>query len=62
MPRYLGPGWIAAYAIGLLLWLAIYELWGAVVLVVLLAVGAAGIAAAAHMLGDGHVDRQEDGR
>lgn len=60
MPRYLGLGWIAAYAVGLLMWLAIYELWGAVVVVVLLVIGTAAIVAGAHLLGDGHVERTED--
>ena len=60
MPRYLGPGWLAAYALGLLCWLAIYELWGAVVVVVLLAVGAFGIIAAAEWLGRGNIDHPEE--
>jgi hypothetical protein len=45
-PRYLSPGWLAAYSAGLLAWLAIYELWGACVWAALM-VGAAWLGALA---------------
>lgn len=49
-PRYLGPGWLAAYALGLLCWLAIARLWGAVVVVALIAIGLFGTLAIAEWL------------
>ncbi|TMQ04396.1 MAG: hypothetical protein E6J90_51530 [Deltaproteobacteria bacterium] len=55
-PPYLGPGWIAAYAIGLLAWLAIFELWGACFVVAVLAIGTLGITALGELLATGHVD------
>jgi len=53
---YLKPGWIAAYAFGLIGWLAIYELWGrgAVVVVALIGVWLAVVAGEAmHWYPDG---------
>lgn len=38
-PSFCSPGWLAAYALGLLCWLAIAKLWGAVVVVALIAFG-----------------------
>lgn len=61
-PRYCSPGWLTAYVVGLLLWLAIYELWGACVVVVMLAGGAIGIVAAGNLLATGHVVPPEERR
>ena len=59
-PPFLGPGWLMAYAIGLLCLFAIYELWGACVVLVLLALGTIGIIATAEALGHEHVTPAED--
>jgi hypothetical protein len=49
-PRYLGPGWLAAYALGLLAWLAILKLWGACLVVAMIAGGLFGTLAIVHWL------------
>lgn len=38
-PRYLGPGWLLAHTLGLLAWLAIWRLWGACLVVAMIAGG-----------------------
>lgn len=38
-PAFFGPGWIALYIVGTLLWVAIFELGGVVVVVGILVVG-----------------------
>lgn len=50
MTRYLGPGWLLAYALGLLAWLAIWRLWGACLVVTMIAGGLFGTLAIAEWL------------
>jgi len=51
-PLFASPGWLAAYAIALLAWLAIDELWGGVVVVALIAGGLFGTLGVVHWLGE----------
>lgn len=65
-PPFLSPGWIAAYALGLLCYLAIGELWGAVIVVAMIAGGLFGTLGVVHWLGETNRPRApeipEDGR
>lgn len=58
--RHLGPGWLAAYALGLLGWLAIWRLWSAVVVVALIAGGGLGIVWLGNKLDSGEFPPPED--
>jgi hypothetical protein len=49
-PPYCSPGWLAAYALGLLAWLAIWHLWGACLVVAMIAGGLFGTIAIADWL------------
>jgi hypothetical protein len=51
-PPFLSPGWLLAYALGLLSYLAIGELWGAVIVVALIAFGLFGTLGVVHWLGE----------
>lgn len=51
-PPFAGPGWLAAYSLGLLCWLAIKELWGGVIVVSMIAGGFFGTIAVVEWLGE----------
>lgn len=51
-PPFASPGWLLAYALGLLCGLAIAKLWGAVIVVALIAVGLFGTLAVGEWLGE----------
>lgn len=53
-PRYLGPGWLLAYAIGGSLWILIFGLTPLPLFVALLAAGALGITALGNLFDSGH--------
>ena len=52
-PRYLSPGWLAAYATGATAWLVIVEVSPLPVLVAACAVGALALVAIANLLSHG---------
>ena len=52
-PRYLSPGWLAAYATGATAWLVIVEVSPLPVLVAVCAVGALALVAIANLLSHG---------
>lgn len=45
-PQYASPGWLAMYATGLGMWIAIYDLLGAVVVLAILLFGVLALASA----------------
>lgn len=51
MTRYASPGWLAAYALGLVGWCAIWSAWGYLVCLAVIGIGGLLAAAAAHALG-----------
>ncbi len=51
-PPFASPGWLLAYALGLLCYLAIGELWGAVIVVALIAGGMFGTLGVVQWLGE----------
>ena len=61
-PPYLSPAWIAAYGVGALAWFGLYELWGACLVVAVLAGGALAIHALGELLATGHALPEERDR
>ena len=61
-PPFLSPGWLAAYAIGGLLWRAIGEVTPLAVIVVVASLGALGIVALGNLFDSGHALPPEERR
>ena len=51
-PPFCSPGWLLAYTLGLLAWLAILKLWGACLVVAMIAGGLFGTLGIVHWLGE----------
>jgi hypothetical protein len=61
-PPFLGPGWLLAYAVSGLLWVAILEFWPVALIIAFAAAGALGIVALGNLLSTGHTVPPEDRR